>query len=54
MTIETITIEVSQKLREDFLRFMQIRLMLEDLFPDINPADAILILVAKALMREKE
>ena len=54
MTAQTITIEVPQRLKKDFMRFMGIRLRIENLYPDINPVDAMLILVAKALVEEKE
>jgi len=49
----SITIEVQQKLKEKFLQHMTYRLVLKDLAPDINPADAVLILVATALAKDE-
>ena len=53
MPTQTITIKVPQKLKKDFMHFMGIRLRMKNLYPDINPADAILILVAKVLIKEE-
>lgn len=50
----TITMEVSQALREAFLRHMAYRSILKDLHPKINPADAILLLVTKAIIDTEE
>ena len=48
-----VTIELSQELKEKFLQHMTYRLTLKDLVPEVNPADAVLLIVAQDLVERE-
>jgi len=52
--MKTVIIDIPQKLEDDFIKLMKIRLAMKDVISDINPADAIYVLVARELTKENK